>query len=51
MGRHDFAALGSPAAVAGFTTFVKPERELAALLGPAFERDERMLAEMGGAHG
>jgi hypothetical protein len=30
---------------------VKRDRELAALREPALERDERMLAEMGGAHG
>jgi hypothetical protein len=31
--------------------FVKRDRELAALREQALERDERMLAEMGGAHG
>ena len=51
MGRHDFAALGSPEAVDRFATFVQRERELANTQAQALERDQQMLGDMRGAPG
>ena len=44
MGRHDSAALSTPAIVESFASFVKVERELLALLETSIERGQRMLA-------
>jgi hypothetical protein len=46
MGRHDPKAMGAPAVVDGFETFVNLERELATLLEARLEQDREMLTQM-----
>ena len=47
MGRHDMAAMMSPAPRHAFAGFVKLEEELAAFLTKHLEQDHAMLAQMG----
>lgn len=46
MGRHDERAMASPQTLDAFTTFVKREQDVLALLQKAVERDQTMLDEM-----
>ena len=47
MGRHDMAAMVSPAPRHAFAGFVKHEEDLAALLQNRLEQDHAMLGQMG----
>jgi hypothetical protein len=47
MGRHDMAAMTSPAPRHAFAGFVKLEEDLAALLAKNLEQDRAMLEQMG----
>jgi hypothetical protein len=47
MGRHDEAAMASPAVQRAFERFVEVEQELLTLLQSRFEQDRRILAAMG----
>ena len=47
MGRHDMAAMTSPAPRHAFAGFVKHEEALAALLQNRLEQDHAMLGQMG----
>ena len=51
MGRHDPKAMGAPAVVDAFETFVKLEQELATLLEARLEQDRQMLTQMRAAGG
>ena len=51
MGRHDLAAMTTPAVGDAFEKFVALERELASLLEHRLEEDEPMLTEMRAAGG
>jgi hypothetical protein len=47
MGRHDEAAMASPAVLHSFQRFVQVEQELLTLLQGRLEQDRHMLAAMG----
>ncbi len=47
MGRHDEAALASPAVLNSFQRFVQLEQELLTLLQGRLEQDQHMLSAMG----
>ena len=47
MGRHDMAAMTSPAPRHAFAGFVKLEEDLAALLSKSLEQDRAILEQMG----
>jgi len=46
MGRHDEAAMASPASVRSFQRFVQLEQDLLTILRRRLERDQQMLAAM-----
>jgi hypothetical protein len=46
MGRHDERAMAAPKVLDAFSTFVRLEQELLALLQRAVERDQKMLVEI-----
>jgi hypothetical protein len=48
MGRHDLAAMSTPAVAAAFERFVAAERDLGTLLQGRLEGDEAMLGQMRG---